>query len=149
MSQRGRIPNGIANAVAGARFRGCDGSSAWKHLCTTLRHFSRAGLNPRLLCWRVMASQLLDLRSLSKPQCFEGQEQKWRDWRFSFEAYCGLLKDGFQTAMQQSSEYPNPVGMSALSPEKQEISKTLFYVLVQLLGGRALSIVRMVRDQNG
>ena len=87
-------------------------------LRTTLQHGSRAGLNPRLLVGQLMASQLLDLQSLSKPQRFDGQEQKWRDWRFSFEAYCGLLADGFQTTTQQSSEHPTPVSMAALPATK-------------------------------
>ena len=89
-----------------------------KALRNTPLHGSRAGLNPRLPCWRAMASSLLDLRSLSKPQRFDGQEQKWRDWRFSFEAYCGLLADGFQTTTQQSSEHPTPVSMAALPATK-------------------------------
>ena len=95
-----------------------------------------------------MAS-LLDLRSLSKPQRFNGQEQKWRDWRFSFEAYCGLLADDFQVTMEQSAAHPTPVSMTALPTRKQEFSKTLFFLLVQLLEGRALAILKMIKDQNG
>ena len=78
------------------------------------------------------AGLLVDARSLAKPPRFDGGEGKCRDWRFSFEAYLGLLGHGILEAaipVAGATTAVRPTGQ--LGAGKQAVTRTLFLLLAQ------------------
>ena len=93
---------------------------------------------------------LIDTRSLAKPPRFNGEEARWQDFRFTFEAYCGLVGVDMLDMMNNVAVSTRPVrSMTGLAPGQQRVSKTLFYLLVQLTSGRALGMLKTIGDANG
>ena len=96
------------------------------------------------------AGLLVDARSLSKPSRFDGAEGRWRDWRFSFEADLGwrghdILEMASQTAGSDRAVLPT----AQLGADRQAVTKTLYFILVQTVGGRALQMLRAVPGRSG
>eukprot|EP00971_Amphidinium_carterae_P264164 5240473-Amphidinium_carterae.1 len=86
---------------------------------------------------------LIDTRALTKPQRFSGKEEEWRDWCFQFEAYAGLLGHGLLGHMEQAGVLTgnmHPIGV--LTQDLADLSRSLYFLLAQLLAGKALTILR-------
>ena len=96
------------------------------------------------------AGLLVDARSLAKPPRFDGAEGRWRDWRFSLEAYLGLLGHDVLEMATQAAESDRAVLPTAqLDADQQAVTKTLRFILAQTIGGRALQMLRAVPGHNG
>ena len=78
------------------------------------------------------AAQLVDLRSISKPPRFAGTEAEWRDWRFVFQSYIGLVSGQLLTAMGNAKNHSAILvpGIGALTVEEQQVSRGLYHILV-------------------
>ena len=96
------------------------------------------------------AGLLVDARSLAKPSRFDGAEGRWRDWRFSFEAYLGLLgHDILEMASQTAGSDRAVLPTAQLDADQQAVTKTLYFILAQTVGGRALQMLRALPGHNG
>ena len=100
---------------------------------------------------QAAAVQLVDLRSISKPPNFGGSETEWKDWRFVFQSYIGLVHSQLFRAMGNPKNHgANPVpGIDTLNAEEQQLSRGLYHILVMTLKNRALAIVRSIQDNRG
>ena len=90
----------------------------------------------------------LDLRGLSTPRCFDGEEQHWSELRFMFENWLPLLgvDNYLSEAVAEHSAIPS---LGDMNPETVKVAKTVYHVLVLHLGGRALATVRLSERFNG
>ena len=94
-----------------------------------------------------LAAKLVDLRSVARPQAFSGRDKDWPEWRYKFESAVALL--GMDTTMEQACRQDVLPKLAALGPESQVQAKLLFNILVQLMGGRALAVVRACERNHG
>ena len=89
----------------------------------------------------TLALLLLDTRSLSISPEFGSDD---------FEAYAGLLGSNLKSMMDQvaasDQQVTNPLRMEE---EPASMARTLYYLLVQMVGGRALKMLRTVPNHNG
>ena len=102
-----------------------------------------------------MSSSIIDLKTLGKPLTFDGATEKWASWSFKFEAWCGLLPDvGTSTVIELmdravAATSDGDVMINAMGAESATIAQNLYYILVQVMGGRGLMIVKKAERGNG
>ena len=102
-----------------------------------------------------MSSSIIDLKTLGKPLTFDGSTEKWASWSFKFEAWCGLLPDvGTSTVIELmdravAATSDGDVMINAMGAESATIAQNLYYILVQVMGGRGLMIVKKAERGNG
>ena len=74
--------------------------------------------------------QTIDTRLITQINTFDGAEDHWSDWAFTFQAVCGLigLDEHMQEVIEQTEEVINQVCGS--SPQLEAKSKGLYYFLV-------------------
>eukprot|EP00971_Amphidinium_carterae_P078945 1562010-Amphidinium_carterae.1 len=97
-----------------------------------------------------MSVQLIDTRGLSKPPRFSGKDEEWRDWVFQFESYIGLLSSDLYSKMEEIATTNGR--LSAIDEYNDELkaqARQLYFLLVQLCQGRALTLLRTVNDAHG
>jgi len=105
---------------------------------------------------------LVDLRTFSKVQNFDGDVAHWQEWSFKTRAWFSLLPapgGGVGANPTSAAEFCDlallapatniPIRLSSLTPEALELSKCMYNVLVQVCKGRALNIVRDCERDNG
>ncbi len=91
---------------------------------------------------------VIDLKTLGKPLQFDGSTEKWAAWAFKFETWCGLLPDvGTSSALELvdravAASDENQVMIAAMGQESANIAQNLYYIMVQVMSGRALMIVK-------
>ena len=69
------------------------------------------------------------LRLLSKPQAFSGEENDWKNWRFSFMAYVGAVAKAMATETMTAMKKTDPVAMKDLSGDEQKRSATMILLV--------------------
>ena len=100
-------------------------------------------------------ASFLDLKTLGKVVSFNGKPEEWPIWSFKFECWLGLVPDiGSSNVADVMERAGNAVDVGALDmstfgAEAKQVATSIFYLLVQLVGGRALAIVRKVVKGNG
>ena len=109
------------------------------------------GPAPAAVPRQAAVAQLVDLRSISKPPHFGGTETEWRDWRFVFQSYIGLVRSQLFRAMGNAKNHgSNPVPrIDTLNAEERQLSRGLDHILVMTVKHRALAIVRATQDSHG
>ena len=96
----------------------------------------------------MAASSILDLRTLGKVANFSGKPEDWPIWSFKFECWLGLVPDVGSSSVQDVMERTgnatdeSPLDMSTFGAEAKQIATSIYYLLVQLVGGRALAIAQ-------
>ena len=101
------------------------------------------------------SASFLGLRTLGKVVNFNGKPEEWPIWSFKFECWLGLVPDiGSSNVADVMERAGNAVGvasldMSTFGGEAKQVATSIYYLLVQLVGGRALAIVRKVMKGNG
>ena len=91
-----------------------------------------------------LASRLVDLRGIARPPTFSGMPEDWGEFRFRFEAVAGLLN--LDTMLQRiAAQQQN----AFLTPSERAQSKLTYNMLVQLVHGKALALLRLVRRHDG
>jgi len=86
---------------------------------------------------------------LGKPNSYDGSENSWREWRFTFEAYTGCISATLRTLMATAATETGPISLSGISTEQRTLSETLSYVLALVLKQRALRLPMGVEPGNG
>ena len=76
-------------------------------------------------------------------------------WAFKFETWCGFLPDvGTSSVLDLmdravSASDDNSVTIAVLGQESATIAQSLYYIMVQVMSGRALMIVKKSERSNG
>ena len=100
-------------------------------------------------------ASFLDLKTLGKVVSFNGKPEEWPIWSFKFECWLGLVPDiGSSNVADVMERAGNAVDVGALDmstfgAEAKQVANSIYYLLVQLVGGRAMAIVRKVMKGNG
>ena len=103
----------------------------------------------------AVASSFLDLRTLGKVSNFNGKPEEWPIWSFKFECWLGLVPDVGQSNVSDVMDRAGNVtdeaalDMSTFGAEAKQIATSIYFLLVQLVSGRALAIVRKAMKGNG
>ena len=98
---------------------------------------------------------MLDARAIGKRPGFDGKPEAWTSWAFKFEGWCELLPDVGTTKISEALDRAtaamndSDLDASGFGAEADEIARGLYYMLVQLCTGRALSIIRRCLRGNG
>ena len=93
------------------------------------------------------AGRLVDLKGVGRFPAFSGEGADWPEWRFRFENGADLIDMG--DAMTMAVQAKQPIEFNRLLSKYAQRAKLLYGVLVQACSGRALSLLRLVRQRNG
>ena len=80
----------------------------------------------------------IDTRNLGKPEIFNGEAAKWRDWSLVLRSYISAVDHNAVALMSRAEASPNPVLNLTLDAAAAAISAQLYYVLVMTCTGTAL-----------
>ena len=99
-----------------------------------------------------VGQELSELRSIvdTRVPIFDGNEAHFAEWRFTFEATCGLL--GLEEVLRQSvlsTHDEASLNVFAQQPEVSLKNKAVYYLLVASCRGRAQVLVRGVPKHAG
>ena len=94
-------------------------------------------------------SPLIDTRMLTKPCSFSGREEDWSSFATVTRAYCGALDRRLLGEMEEAAAEAAAVFNDNMEEGKKHRSQTLFYLLVMLVEGRALSIAENCKTGEG
>ena len=89
----------------------------------------------------------IDLEVLNKCPTFSGRDEAWQEWSSIFESVCGMA--GLEDALDAAGEDDAAIGMALLSPERQWRARQMWFMLVNTVRGKALTMVRGCEKQNG
>ena len=90
----------------------------------------------------MMAGQgIVDIRALVRPPDFDGSENGWKEWAFTFRSFAGLLELG--------GLLDSAVGAGAWDDGLRDKPRLLNHLLVQLLRGQAAAVARTAERQKG
>ena len=92
--------------------------------------------------------EFLDTKVFGKPKSFNGMESEWKDWAFTFLAYCSLVDPRLVSAMRGAEALDRAVPM-ATDAEELKLQTSLYFLLVMLATGSALTEVRNTMEQSG
>ncbi|CAE8709737.1 unnamed protein product [Polarella glacialis] len=81
------------------------------------------------------------LKDAFKPEVFGGEKKDYPDWIFSFEAYTSFL--GLEDVMKEAARHTRPITTAELDEQHAKSAKMLYFVLTQVLRGRACGILRL------
>lgn len=85
--------------------------------------------------------QTIDTKLVTQISVFDGTDDKWCDWSFSFQAICGLI--GLDETMEKLLTASEEVlGPRLLTEEEVPKSKALYFFLVTRTAGKGLAVVR-------
>ena len=92
----------------------------------------------------------IDTRALGRPEQFSGEEQRWTEWRTVFRAFCSVL-NGRLGELMDAIEDGRSRGLTrtGLVGEDGALAAQLYYLLVLLCRGAALTIVTNAGEQEG
>eukprot|EP00971_Amphidinium_carterae_P319662 6353145-Amphidinium_carterae.1 len=90
---------------------------------------------------RVSATPTIDTRALGKPDHFDGSTNAWKDWSTVLRAYSGAVNPELQRHMHRAETTEDAVDNLALSVDASSASQTLYYILIMLCKGSALTRV--------
>jgi hypothetical protein len=98
-----------------------------------------------------MATSGLDQRFLRQPKPFDGTKltQSWEDFAFLMRSYLTVLRLFDDRQLHKVEQCDQPITLNSLSQAEQSKATDMWYVLVQLLEGRALKLVKRVEMGNG
>ena len=92
----------------------------------------------------------IDTRLLGKPQDFHGEASAWQDWSTVFKGYAGAVIEGLSGLMRKAAVSALPVPNSTISsPVHVAASEQLYWMLLMLCKGPALTTVTLPGDGNG
>merc|ERR1712194_839420 len=106
-------------------------------------------------------NQLVDTRSIGKPASFSGDvdahgksvdNMLWLSWSFTFRAYIGAVDQLGRRLLDEASkrsEKDEIIDHDTMPALEIKLSTQIFYILAMACKGRALSIVKRVREGYG
>lgn len=83
-------------------------------------------------------SGTVDTRVLGKPEKFDGEETKWKEWRFATRAYLAAAVEGVEPGLTIDENSTQSVLNANMSQDEARMSCQLHFALVLLCTGRAL-----------
>ena len=89
----------------------------------------------------------MDARLLGRPRVYGGNSQEWNAVKFVFSSYIGVVAHPMLAGMIHAGN--EPILLSGLSPEDAHLSRSLSFLLAQVLSGPPLQLMMIVGDQNG
>ena len=93
---------------------------------------------------------MVDTRLLGRPDIYQGDASKWRDWKLVFTAFCGTVNTRMEEPMSEVSTESTRKPNDERSAEDRQISIQLSFMLSLLLRGQALDKIRnSVEPRNG
>lgn len=94
---------------------------------------------------------IIDTRLIGKPKDFQGTQEKWPSWSFTFKAYCGAVSHDMSELMKSVVLTNIEVAMGGLTAVQEQFSKFLYYMIVMLVveGSPAYAKVRGCPEGNG
>ena len=93
-----------------------------------------------------VAMRMCDLKGVARPPQFSGKDLDWEEFRFRLESLAALLQ--LQEPMRRAAQ-ASETDLVSLSDAWIPGAALLFNLLVQCCQGRALVILRMIRNSNG
>ena len=94
-----------------------------------------------------MSMSLVDTKLVNKPKPFSGNSADWRDWKFKMTSYLGCLDlkyDEDFEAIENDKETDYQSAMADVEEDKR--SRVLFHLLASMTEGKALLIVKQIRE---
>lgn len=92
-------------------------------------------------------AKLLDLKSIGRPPRFTGKESDWADFRYRFKVSMSLLL--LRDTLDVAANSLEPIDFVSLNDEAKHKTTVLHAILVQQVDGKALSIIKLIREPNG
>ena len=90
---------------------------------------------------------LVDARLFGRPRSYSGISQEWNAFKFVFKSYIGDVAHPMLAAMIHAETLDEPIVIS--SPEDAQLSRSLSFLLAQVLSGPPVQLMMNVVDQNG
>ena len=89
----------------------------------------------------------VDPRVMNKCPTFSGCDTEWSEWSFIFESVAAManLEPVMESAFTVSAEKP----IAEVTPEVKLRAKQLYYLLVNTVRGKALTLVRSAEKHHG
>ena len=94
-----------------------------------------------------VSARLVDLRGIARPPTFSGKDEEWPEFRFRMEAIASLL--GCEEILVDALKGNDDADMDLLTEDEFARSKFLYNLLVQICHGRALALIRLIKQSNG
>ena len=94
-------------------------------------------------------ASLVDARLLGRPRAYSGNSQEWNAFKVVFKSYIGVVAHPILTAMDHAETLNDPITLGGLFPEVAQLSRSLSFLLAQVLSGPPLQLMMNVGDQNG
>ena len=91
----------------------------------------------------------MDARLLGRPRSHSGNSQEWNASKFVFKSYIGVVAHPMLAAMIHAETLNEPILLSGHSPEDAQLSRSLSFLLPQVLSEPPLQLMMNVGDQNG
>ena len=101
---------------------------------------TRQLLEQQQVAGQQATSSVIDTRTLGKPETFKGDPNEYADWSFVLKAYVACVNHKFVDLVKRVEESRVPMLNYALSEGDRALSTQLYYILVMLVKGRALSL---------
>ncbi len=105
----------------------------------------------RLPLLRAMSDPppLVDTRMLGKPKSYSGHRANWQAWKYVFKSYLGVLDSKLLDFLENAEGQTTPIVYASLKDEAQSSSRTVAFILSQLMQGATLQIVMNTPHYNG
>ena len=92
---------------------------------------------------------LVDGRLLGRLRAYRGDSREWNAFNFVFKAYIGVVAPQILTAMDRAETLADPITVSGLSQEDAQLTRSLSFLLAQILSGPPLQLMMNAGEQNG
>eukprot|EP00972_Heterocapsa_arctica_P016395 2418126-Heterocapsa_arctica.AAC.1 len=91
---------------------------------------------------------MVDLKGLARPEKFDGTDERWLEWKFTFKTVMTLLD--ITPYLDQIERINVEIEMGRLTEREPNLSKLLRTILATCLtAGRARSVFHLVPQANG
>ena len=88
------------------------------------------------------SDQIVDTRTLGKPEQFKGDQKDYADWSFVFKSYMSCVSTKFIQLFERIESSRVPLFNRMLDENDKALSTQMYYVLAMLVKGRALDIIQ-------
>ena len=78
---------------------------------------------------------------LGRPETFQGEETKFRDWAIVVRSYCSLINKDLRTLMTDAENSDTPAVRAVIDPQYTDACVELYHVLLHLTRGPAMDRV--------
>ena len=84
---------------------------------------------------------MVDTRVLGKPKPFKGTPAEWPNWSVVIKCYCGAMSPQLAALMEWAGSHVGECLNAALTQDQIHHSTQLYYILIMLVEGPALTRV--------